>query len=141
MAYATQPNPYTYAPLSLASPYTTNGYASANIYGNSPITAASLQQGQLIPYTAAANGFYLSPSSLQQLGFAMPQTLSASATIQPMTAYTTATPIVPSVPKIGSNVAPPTASAFYASAPASQTYQQSPTFRKFCNCLKMFNQI
>lgn len=137
MAYATQPNPYTtnpytYAPLSIASPYTTNGYGSSNIYGNGPITAASLQQGQIIPYTSATNGLYLSPSNLQQLGFSLPQSLSTSATVQPLTAYTTATPIVPSVSKIGSNVVNPTASAFYAAAPASQTYQQSPTFRKFC---------
>lgn len=130
VAYATQPNPYTYAPLSLASPFTTNGYASPNVYGNGPITAASLQQGQIIPYTTAANGLYLTPSSLQQFGFSLPQSLSTSATVQPLTAYTTATPIVPNVSKIGSNVVTPTASAYYAAAPASQTYQQQPTFRK-----------
>lgn len=133
MAYATQPNPYTYAPLSLASPYTTSGYASPNVYGNGPISATSLQQGQLIPYTTAANGgLYLSPANLQQFGFSLPQSLSPSATVQPLTAYTTATSVVPSVSKFGSNVVTPTASAYYAAAPASQTYQQSPSFRKFC---------
>lgn len=128
MAYATQPNPYTYTPFSLASPYTTNvGYSSPNVYGNGQFTA-----GQLIPYTTAANSFYLSPSNLQQFGFSVPQSLtgSTSATVQPFTtAYTTATPILPNASKVASNAIAPTASAFYAAAPASQTYQQTPNFR------------
>lgn len=130
VAYATQPNPYSYAPYGIASPYTTSAYTTPNAYGTGPIAAASLQQGQIIPYTTAANSLFLNPTNLQQFynSFAYPQSLNAAATVQPLTAYTTATPIIP---KIGSTVVSPTTAAYYSAAPASQTYQQSPAFRKF----------
>lgn len=141
---ATQPNPYAYTPVGIASPYTTSAYTnSANSYSTTnaataavaaaatapQISAASLQQGQIIPYTAASNGIYLTTSQLQQLGYAIPQSIGAPATAQPYT-YTTATPILPSVPKIGTTVVTPTAAAYYSAAPASQAYQQTPAFRK-----------
>lgn len=133
-AVPTQPNSYPYTPVAIASPYTAAAYtnsASANGYTNSAQlpAAASLQQGQIIPYTAASNSIFLSPSQLQQLNFGVPQTLGSAANIQPY-AYTTAAPVVPSVPKVGSTVVTPTAAAYYSAAPASQTYQQSPAFRK-----------
>lgn len=124
MAVATQPNPYTYSPLALASPYTTGAYTNT-----AQLPSASLQQGQIIPYTTASNGIFLNPSQLQSYNFALPQTIGSSATVQPY-AYTTATPLVPNAPKIGTTVVTPTAAAFYSAAPASQTYQQSPAFRK-----------
>lgn len=137
-AYATpsaSTTAYTYAPsFAIATPYTTNPYTNAaNAYTNgtpfgNPLTAASLQQGQIIPYTA--NSFFLSPSQLQQLNFALPA-VSPTSGIQPA-AYTTASPIVsPSVPKIGTTVVTPTAAAYYPASPASQSYQQSPAFCKF----------
>lgn len=134
----TQSNSLPYTPVALASPYTAAAFTnSANGYANFAQlpAAASLQQGQIIPYTTTSNGIYLSPSQLQQLNLIAPQTLgaqtlgAAAATVQPYT-YTTAAPVVPSVPKIGSTAVPPTAAAFYSAAPASQTYQQSPSFRK-----------
>lgn len=152
VGYATQPNAYSYAPLGIASPYTTSGYAATSAYGTGPIAAASLQQGQIIPYTTAANSLFLNPSNLQQYNFAYPGTYpgnypgtyGAAATVQPLTAFTTASPIVPSVPKITSTVSP-TTSAYYSAAPASQTYQQSPAFRKiflksriFIGCSNLF---
>lgn len=124
---ATQPNPYAISPVAIASPYTTSAYTTPNGYANS----AALQQGQIIPYTAPSNGIFLSPSQLQQLGITIPQT--SSATVQPY-AYSTATPVVPSVPKVGTTVVTPTAAAYYSAAPVSQSYQpsyqQAPTFRK-----------
>lgn len=137
-AVPTQSNSLPYTPVALASPYTAAAFTnSANGYANFAQlpAAASLQQGQIIPYTTTSNGIYLSPSQLQQLNLIAPQTLgaqtlgAAAATVQPYT-YTTAAPVVPSVPKIGSTAVPPTAAAFYSAAPASQTYQQSPSFRK-----------
>lgn len=138
---ATQPNPYAYQPVGIASPYTTSAYTNPNSYSTATtnvataaaaaqLPAASLQQGQIIPYTAATNGgIYLTSSQLQQLGYAIPQSVGAQATAQPYT-YTTATPILPSVPKIGTTVVTPTAAAYYSAAPASQAYQQNPAFRK-----------
>lgn len=132
-AVPTQPNPYSYAPVALASPFTTNAYTGATGYTNGPqLTAASLQQGQIIPYTTSSNGIFLNPSQLQQLGIgynSIPQTVGAAATVQPYT-YTTASPILSNVPKVPSTVVTPTAAAYYSAAPASQTYQQTPTFRK-----------
>lgn len=137
-ALPTQPNSYSYAPLALASPFTTSPYTTgATGYTNgAQLSAASLQQGQIIPYTTPSNGIFLNPSQLQQLGLgyssgysSYPQTVGAAATVQPYT-YTTATPILPNVPKVGSTVVTPTAAAYYSAAPASQTYQQSPAFRK-----------
>lgn len=132
-AVPTQPNSYPYTPVALASPYTAaSPYTnSASGYTNSAQlpAAASLQQGQIIPYTTASNSLFLSPQQLQQLNFAVPQTVGSAANIQPY-AYTTAAPVVPSVPKVGSTVVTPTAAAYYSAAPASQTYQQSPAFRK-----------
>lgn len=138
-AVPTQPNSLSYAPLGLASPYTAAAFTnSASGYANSAQlpAAAQLQQGQIIPYTTASNSILLSPSQLQQLNFAVPQSLgAAAATVQPY-AYTTAAPVAPSVPKVSSSVVTPTAAAFYSAAPASQTYQQSPSFRK-----NKFNQL
>lgn len=132
-AVPTQSNSLPYTPIALASPYTAAAFTnSANGYANFAQlpAAASLQQGQIIPYTTASNNIYLSPSQLQQLNLVAPQTLgAAAATVQPYT-YTTAAPVAPSVPKVGSTAVPPTAAAFYSAAPASQTYQQSPSFRK-----------
>lgn len=132
-AVPTQSNSYPYTPVALASPYTAAAYAnSASSLTNLaqlPAAAASLQQGQIIPYTTSSNSIYLSPSQLQQLNLAVPQTLGAAATVQPYT-YTTAAPVVANVPKVGSAGVTPTAAAFYSAAPASQTYQQSPAFRK-----------
>lgn len=132
-AVPTQPNSFSYAPVALASPYTTNAYTSGSGLSNSAqLSAASLQQGQIIPYTQASNGILLNPTQLQQLGLgynSIQQSVGSAATVQPYT-YTTATPILSNVPKIGSTVVPPTASAYYSAAPASQTYQQSPAFRK-----------
>lgn len=73
----------------------------------------------------------MSPSQLQQLGIAVQQqqTAGTPATVQPYT-YSTATPIITGVPKIGSTVVTPTAAAYYSAAPAAQAYQQSPAFRK-----------
>lgn len=129
---ATQPNPYAYSPVGIPSPYTTGAYTTgaytnANAYPN----AAQLQQGQIIPYTAQSTngGYILTPSQLQQLGIALPQTVGASATVQPYT-YTTATPDLSNVPKLGTTVVTPTAAAYYSAAPASQSYQQNPSFRK-----------
>lgn len=138
-AVPTQSNTYTYAPVALASPYTTNPYTSGTAYTNAAgytntaqLSAASLQQGQIIPYTTSSNGILLSSSQLQQLGLAynnLPQTVGSAATVQPY-AYSTASPVLPSVPKVGTTVVTPTAAAYYSPAPASQTYQQSPAFRK-----------
>ncbi|XP_055302554.1 uncharacterized protein LOC129568534 [Sitodiplosis mosellana] len=137
---ATQPNPYVYSPVGIASPYTTSAYTNPNSYStattnnaaSAQLPAASLQQGQIIPYTASSNGIYLTSSQLQQLGYAIPQSVGAPATAQPYT-YTTATPILPSVPKIGTTVVTPTAAAYYSAAPASQAYQQTPTFLSYQN--------
>lgn len=121
---ATQPNPYySYQPLAIASPYTTSAYTNT-----AQLPSASLQQGQIIPYTTASNSIFLNPSQLQSYNFAVPQTVGSSANIQPYT-YTTATPILPSVPKIGTTVVSPTAAAYYSASPASQSYQQAPAFR------------
>lgn len=131
-AVPTQSNSYSYAPVGLASPYTTSAYGTGYTNTAQLPAAASLQQGQIIPYTTAANGILLSSSQLQQLGLAynnLPQNVGSAATIQPYT-YSTAAPILPSVPKIGTTVVTPTAAAYYSAAPASQTYQQSPAFRK-----------
>lgn len=132
-AVPTQPNSLPYTPVAIASPYTAAAFTNgASGYTNSAQlpAAASLQQGQIIPYTTASNSFLLSPSQLQQLNLAVPQTLgAAAATVQPYT-YTTAAPVVPSVPKVSGSVVTPTAAAYYSAAPASQTYQQSPSFRK-----------
>lgn len=125
MAVATQPNAYSYSPLSIASPYTTSPYTNA-----AQLPSASLQQGQIIPYTTASNSIFLNPSQLQSYNFALPQTIGSSATVQPYSAYTTATPILPSVPKIGTTVVTPTAAGYYPASPASQSYQQAPSFRE-----------
>lgn len=132
----TQSNSLPYTPVALASPYTAAAFTNnANGYANFAQlpAAAALQQGQIIPYTTASNSFLLSPSQLQQLNLVAPQTLgAAAATVQPYT-YSTAAPVVPSVPKVGSTAVPPTAAAYYSAAPASQTYQQSPSFRNEMN--------
>lgn len=147
---ATQPNPYAYTPVGIASPYTTSAYTNPN-YSTATLNgagvttaaaaaaqlpAASLQQGQIIPYTASSNGIYLTPAQLQQLGYTIPQSFGAPATAQPY-AYTTASPILPSVPKIGTTVVTPTAAAYYSAAPASQAYQQAPAFRKNHNYIRI----
>lgn len=140
---ATPANSYAYTPVGIASPYTTSAYTNPNYSAAATgagvttaaaaaaaqLPAASLQQGQIIPYTASASGIYLTPAQLQQLGYAIPQAVGAPATAQPY-AYTTATPLLPSVPKIGTTVVTPTAAAYYSAAPASQAYQQAPAFRK-----------
>lgn len=162
----TQPNSYTYSPWSIGSPYTTNAYTnayttSANAYTTSPnaystspnayttsanaysttpqLSAAALQQSQIIPYTTTAQGSYiLTPSQLQQLSFGVPQTpTAAAATVQPLS-YTTASPsstlakVQPAtaVASPATTIVSPTTASFYSSAPASHSYQQSPTFRK-----------
>lgn len=125
---ATQPNPYpSYQPLAIASPYTTSAYTNT-----AQLPSASLQQGQIIPYTTASNSIFLNPSQLQSYNFAVPQTVGSSANVQPYT-YTTATPILPSVPKIGTTVVSPTAAAYYSASPASQSYQQAPAFLSYQN--------
>lgn len=126
---ATQPNPYSsYQPLAIASPYTSSPYTTGAYTNTAQLPSASLQQGQIIPYTTASNSIFLNPSQLQSYNFAVPQTVGSSANIQPYT-YTTATPILPSVPKIGTTVVSPTAAAYYSASPASQSYQQAPAFR------------
>lgn len=142
LAY-TQPNSYAYAPWTIASPYTTSslyssGYTTAaNGYSTTPqLSSAALQQSQIVPYTTTAQGTYLlTPSQLQQLNSFYAQSPTAAAAVQPVS-YTTATPA--GVQKIAataaaapaSTVVTPTTASFYSPAPASQSYQQSPTFRK-----------
>lgn len=147
LAY-TQPSSYAYAasPWTFASPYTTSGlYSSgyttaANGYTTTPqLSSAALQQSQIVPYTTTAQGTYLlTPSQLQQLNSYYAQSPTAAAAVQPVS-YTTATPA--GVQKIAataaaapaSTVVTPTTASFYSPAPASQSYQQSPTFRKLWN--------
>lgn len=158
MAYAVAPaqyqlavtNPSTsaayaaYTPIALAAPYTASTYANTpSAYtSGSQLAAASIQQGQIIPFTTAANSFLLSPSQLaqlQQYNYAVPQLVSPTAAA----AYSTVAPIIPSaVPKIQSVIpgtaATPTAAAYYGAAPAAHSYQHSPAFRKALFLLKKF---
>lgn len=133
VAYATQPAAsLSYAPA-LAVPTYAPPYTTATYSNGGQLSAASLQQGQIIPYTSAANGFYITPAQLQQLTFAAPQTGAATpaqAYQQIPSAYTTATPVLPGYQKLGSTVVAPTAAAYYSPASAAQNYHQQPSFRK-----------
>ncbi|XP_031626817.1 signaling mucin HKR1-like [Contarinia nasturtii] len=151
---ATQPNSYTYAPLAIASPYTTGAYTNANGYLNTATSAATniaqlppaaLQQGQIIPYTASSsNGYILSQSQLQQLqqlGIPVGPPYTTPAPVAPSQPSVPSVPSVPTVPsapsvKPGTAVVSPTPSAYYSgysAIPASQAYQQAPTFLSYQN--------
>lgn len=134
-----QPNSYSpYASFAIANPYTTNAYTNPNSFASSSgLTAASLQQSQIIPFTSSpSNSFLFNPSQYQPLNFALPQ--SSTAAIQPLS-YTTASPLS-SVSKVsGTTVVTPTTPSFYPSAPTSQSYQQSPAYRKINFILSFFS--
>lgn len=130
--------PSSYSPYAswIANPYTTNAYTNPNSFAStSGLTAASLQQSQIIPFTSSpSNSFLFNPAQYQPLNFAIPQ--SSTAAIQPLS-YTTASPLS-SVSKVsGTTVVTPTTPSFYPSAPTSQSYQQSPAYRKI-NFIRFF---
>lgn len=136
LAYANQPagSTVTYANQPSAStiaygPAVTYASYNPNLYSpQSQLTsAASFYQGQIVPYTAAssANNVVLSPAQLQQISYSQPA-VAAYAPIP--AAYSTPSPFLP---KVGSTVTTPTASAYY-SAPFNQHYnQQPPSFCKY----------
>lgn len=121
LAIASQPSQsIAYAPA-LTIPYTTNPYTTAtytNAAATAPgaqVAAATLQQGQIIPYTA-----------FQQFAYSAPTTTAPASAYQHIpAAYSTAAPLLA---KLGSTVVTPTAAAYYSAAPASQAYQQQPSF-------------